>query len=175
MFCTCGLCFLVSDHWSRTMWFTYSHRAGVLGSQGGFAGEEGCFLSKQCAPSLAFYYSGSERSRSKEVLWQILRWSHWPYQWVVNSFLKYWIVFHLSNLNYWTFFKNNFLLTLNVNSLSCRFGNLFLQVFDSCSWCCWRSLFSSALRYTSMWNSKPSLSHQKTKRMRVSSLSQMFH
>lgn len=66
------LCFSVSDHWSWTMWFTYSHRAGLPWSQGGFVGEEGCILPKQCAPSLAFHHSGSEGSWSQEVLWQVL-------------------------------------------------------------------------------------------------------
>lgn len=77
------LCFSVSDHWSWTMWFAYSHRAGLPWSQGGFVGEEGCILPKQCASSLALHHSGSEGSWSQEVLWQVLCWSHRPYQWVV--------------------------------------------------------------------------------------------
>lgn len=41
------------------------------------------------------------------------------------------------------------------------------QVFVSCSWCCWKWLCSWVSRSMSMWSSKASLSHQKTKRMRV--------
>lgn len=42
-----------------------------------------------------------------------------------------------------------------------------LQVFVSCSWCCWKWLCSWVSRSMSMWSLKASSSHHKIKRMRV--------
>lgn len=130
--CTFVCVSAVSDHWSRTMWPAHCYRACLSRSQGGRVREERCFLPQQCPPPVAFYHPGSAGPRCKKVPRKILCRIHRPYQWVdgdtANDSWKYlWVGFMLMCL--W---------------------DRFLQVFVSCSWCCWKWLWSWVSRSMSM-------------------------